>query len=330
MAWEPLVSVVLPSRDRPERLARALRSVLAQDHRRLEVLVVDDASEVPARAVVERVGAGDDRVRVDRSERNIGAGAARNRALGVARGEVVAFLDDDDRWEPTKVRRQVGLLSTRPEVGIVTCHYRIERELGSGRATSGGGAVRAGGAVHRGPDRVEAGQLLWFNLPGSFLCGMVRREAVEGELWLDEGFPSVEDWDFWVRCARGTAIGVVPEVLAVLTVHGGGRRSDPASEAAGLAVFAERHGEAMSGVGRAYQRAHREMAGGTGWGHRAAVLRALASSSPRASALLLAEQGARQLGRLWGDPGLVERTLARLVPGEVPGQVAGERAGARR
>lgn len=301
MTGDPLVSVVLPTRDRPRRLADAVASVLAQTYRRLEVLVVDDASSTPADTVLGPLSGRDPRVRVLRHDRPQGAGAARNAALAAARGELVAFLDDDDRWDPPKLERQVAYLHDHPAVGIVTAHHRV--------AVEGGGAP----VVHRGPPRLHAGHLLWFNLPGSFVCGLVRRQAVGSDLHLDPTFPSVEDWDFWLRCSRRTAIGVVPEVLATLTVHGGPRRSARRSEHPGLVAFAARHGQAMTPACRAYHRAHQQMALGQGWGHRARVAAAVAAASGRAGPVLVAEQVARQLGRRRGDPGLVERTVAQLA-----------------
>jgi glycosyltransferase involved in cell wall biosynthesis len=124
----PLVSVVLPTRNRPERLVRALRSVLAQSYTNLEVLIVDDASTVPVAEAVEGVAIGDSRVRQFRLATNSGAAAARNEAFAQARGGVIAFIDDDDLWKPDKLARQVDYLSRHPDVGIVTSDFEIVAE----------------------------------------------------------------------------------------------------------------------------------------------------------------------------------------------------------
>jgi glycosyltransferase involved in cell wall biosynthesis len=93
LATEPLVSVVLPTRDRPDRLRRAVDSVLAQRYKHWELLVVDDGGTSDSESVVD--AAGDPRLRWTRIDHQ-GVCAARNTGLARARGEIVAYLDDDN------------------------------------------------------------------------------------------------------------------------------------------------------------------------------------------------------------------------------------------
>jgi len=300
-APDPLVSVVLPTHDRPVRLARALASVMTQSYRRLEILVVDDASAPPARAVVEEVAGADGRVRLLRLPEQAGAARARNAALARARGELVAFLDDDDTWEPDKVKRQVEVLTAWPALGMVTCDY-TEVDEAAGTAD-----------VYRGPVWFTAEQVQWRNFPGSFSFVMVRRSLLGDTLRVDESFPSMGDWDLWLRCLRRAPAAVVAEPLVRHAVHGKSGFADRAAERCGRELFLRKHGSAMPPVCRAYLAAHLRMFDGRGWRHRGAVARSLATLSPRASALLVAEQTAHQLGLATHDPGLVARTMARLV-----------------
>ncbi|HVA73619.1 MAG TPA: glycosyltransferase family 2 protein [Acidimicrobiales bacterium] len=300
----PLVSVVLPTRNRPGRLPRALSSVLAQTYKRLELLVVDDASSTPAEEVVDQVGRGDRRVQLLRFEKQMGASAARNAAFKRAAGDVIAFIDDDDQWKPQKLERQVSYLAAHPRTGIVTADFEVMDER------------RAEILIHRGPASFRRHHLWWFNLPGSFVCGIARREAVDGELWLDESFLSAEDWDMWVRCARRTSIGVVKEVLGRQTLHADGQLTDPSSRLQGLKAFEGRHAPSLSKASLAFLRAHQQMEMGTGIRKRLNVLRSLATDSPRASTLLLVEQSARQIGKVRRDPGLVDRALVRAIGSE--------------
>lgn len=99
-----LVSVVVPTHNRPEMLARALRSVVSQTYANIEVIVVDDHSDRPAKEVVDRIG--DARIRCVRNERCVGGSMARNVGMAHAKGQYVAFLDDDDEFSPDKIRRQ--------------------------------------------------------------------------------------------------------------------------------------------------------------------------------------------------------------------------------
>jgi glycosyltransferase involved in cell wall biosynthesis len=301
-AVRPLVSVVLPTRNRHERLCRALQSVLAQSYSNLEVLVVDDGSTVPVADAMEGVARGDGRVRLFRLTNNSGAACARNVALSHARGGVIAFIDDDDLWKPEKLERQIQFLSDHPQVGIVTSDFEVLDERHPDTILT-----------YRGPRELSSEHLMWFCLPGSFSCNIVRRDAVGGELWLDETFPSVEDWDMWVRCAQHTSIGVVAEALGQRIFHAGGHLSEPSSNLKGLKAFERRHEDSMSKACLAFLRAHQRMQMGTGWRKRGNVLRSLVTASPKASALLVLEQSTRQLGNFRGDPGLVERALARAI-----------------
>lgn len=279
--------------------------MLAQTYRNFEVIVVDDASPEPAADVVAAVAGDDRRVHFVTHPSNRGAAAARNTAFARAGGDVVAFIDDDDRWAPQKLDREVAFLEEHPEVDIVTADYELAVERPSGTVTF----------PYRGPRRLRPHHMLWFNLPGSFVCGMVRRRGpLEEEIYLDEAFPSVEDWDFWLRCARvGGGIAVLPEVLGRLTVHDEGRLSDPESIVKGRRMFRARHEHLMSPACRAYNVAHEKMELGAGWHKRINVLRSMATGSARASALLVLEQSARQVGRVTGDPALDSRLLARAI-----------------
>ncbi|MFN8024904.1 MAG: glycosyltransferase family A protein [Acidimicrobiia bacterium] len=111
----PTVSVVIPAYDSDRYLPQAIRSVLAQDHVPLEILVVDDGSTDDTVMVARRFGS---LVTVIRCEHR-GIAATRNAGIAAARGEVVAFLDADDVWLPDKLARQVALLVADPDLELV-------------------------------------------------------------------------------------------------------------------------------------------------------------------------------------------------------------------
>ncbi len=95
----PLVSIIMPSRDRVTVLPRALDSVLAQRYCAWELLVIDDGSADDSAPLLDAYRARDARIRVFRQERR-GVSAARNRGLAEAKGELIAYLDSDNRWHP--------------------------------------------------------------------------------------------------------------------------------------------------------------------------------------------------------------------------------------
>lgn len=116
----PLVSCIVPCFDGERYLAEAIESILAQTHRPIDPIVVDDGSTDGSPAVVRRFAG------VVRSVRqpNSGPGAACNRGLDLARGELIAFLEQDDLWEPDKLARQVAALAADPEAGFCVAHAR--------------------------------------------------------------------------------------------------------------------------------------------------------------------------------------------------------------
>lgn len=102
----PRVSVVIPTRNRPQSVMAAVRSALAQTVPPLEVIVVIDGPDpVTAEALAQ---AGEPLVRVLQNEASRGAGAARNTGIRAARGDYVALLDDDDTWRPRKLEAQLA------------------------------------------------------------------------------------------------------------------------------------------------------------------------------------------------------------------------------
>lgn len=118
----PRVSVIIPFLDGEQYLAEAIDSVLAQTFTDYEVLLVDDGSG-PAATTIARRYAGPDGGTVRYVEHpgheNRGLSATRNLGLEVARGELIALLDADDVWHPTKLADQVAILDAHPEVGMV-------------------------------------------------------------------------------------------------------------------------------------------------------------------------------------------------------------------
>ena len=120
---DPLVSVILPVRDGESFIGDTLDSALGQTHRNLEVVVVDDGSRDRTRAILDTWAERDSRMRV-LSQANRGVAAARNRAIDAARGDLVAPLDADDLWEPTKIERQVRRMTEGGDgVGLVYCWW---------------------------------------------------------------------------------------------------------------------------------------------------------------------------------------------------------------
>ena len=117
---KPLISVLVSVYNAAPYVGEAIESVLAQTHRPLELIVVDDGSTDGSGDIVKAYG---DDVRYEYHER-LGIGAARNRAVELARGELFAFLDADDRFVPDKLERQLAQLDADPQLDMVFGHVR--------------------------------------------------------------------------------------------------------------------------------------------------------------------------------------------------------------
>lgn len=125
---DPLVSVIVPVHAGERFLGAALDSIAAQTHPRVETIVIDDGSpDRSAEIASARAG-----VRVLRQERG-GVAAARNTGAAAARGELLAFLDQDDEWHPAKLARQVATLRERTDVALVLTHMHIILTAGTPR-----------------------------------------------------------------------------------------------------------------------------------------------------------------------------------------------------
>jgi glycosyltransferase involved in cell wall biosynthesis len=108
----PLVSAVVPTRNRPDLVCRAVRSALNQTYPNLEVVIVVDGPDPATVAALEELRS--PRVRIIALSENVGGSEARNIGAREARGEWVALLDDDDEWLPEKTSLQMALLRKSP------------------------------------------------------------------------------------------------------------------------------------------------------------------------------------------------------------------------
>jgi glycosyltransferase involved in cell wall biosynthesis len=194
----PLVSVIIPTRDRPELAARAVRSALAQTYANQEIVVVDDGSVMPL--VLPPELALDERVHTVRLDTASGAGRARNAGVQASKGTLLAFLDDDDRWRPAKIERQVQVLSDDGEAAAVETGY----ELWNGSRL-----------VERyvpSPDRDLPGELL--EVPRMQPSTVLIRRSAFAELGgFDPTLLRVQDWDLWIRFADSYQAIALPQVL---------------------------------------------------------------------------------------------------------------------
>ncbi|MBI3154315.1 MAG: glycosyltransferase family 2 protein [Burkholderiales bacterium] len=197
----PTVSVVVPAYNVAWCVRKAVDSVLAQDWRDFELVVVDDGSTDDTAEVLASYG---DAVRVLR-QRNGGMSSARNAGIRAARGELIAFLDADDWWLPAKLSRQVALMQGRPGLGFCSCAARVVdmdgAQLNLWRCPQWQGPLLVylfqGGA----------------SVPGSSSAVLARRELVLAAGCFDESLRGAEDPDLWIRLAAVADYACIDEPL---------------------------------------------------------------------------------------------------------------------
>jgi glycosyltransferase involved in cell wall biosynthesis len=205
MNW-PSVGVVIPTRNRPELVRKAIAGVRDQRYPgELKILVVYDQTEPDY--LLAAAGTGDEPpVLVLTNWRTSGLAGARNTGILALDTDYVAFCDDDDRWQPDKLRRQVAALLAEPDSEFATCAIEVEFE---GRSTP-----RLAGRSRVTVDELARSRMAMLH-SSSFL---VRREALTapdaiGLVAEDAPGSQNEDWDLLLRAARRAPLVHLDEPL---------------------------------------------------------------------------------------------------------------------
>lgn len=213
-AYQPLVSVCIPTRDRAHWLGEALHSVFRQTLQDFEVVVYDDASTDATGDVVERFDA--TRVRYLRHERSVGVARNRNACLSVARGRYVAWLDSDDRYLPHMLALQVAALEARPRAAFA--HGAFAVIDAHGRQLPDWPLPYSRDTVEPGRRALE--ELVTRNYVGAPTV-VVRRSAHSVAGPYCDDLPSGEDWDMWLRLSLVGDVVYTTRTVAQYRWHSG-------------------------------------------------------------------------------------------------------------
>jgi glycosyltransferase involved in cell wall biosynthesis len=204
-----LVSVVIPTLNRPKLLLRAIGSVLRQTHQEIEVIVVVDRPDPDTVSAVQAVN--DPRLQLIVNAYSLTAAGARNAGADHAKGEWIAFLDDDDEWLPNKLERQIAFASGRAP-SLVSCLSRVVTPTATyvrpqvvyDSSTSIDEYLFDRRSLFKGPGFIQTSSYL---LPRR-LFDKVRFNVESAH----------DDWEFVLRLSKqaGARIETVPEVLVIL------------------------------------------------------------------------------------------------------------------
>jgi glycosyltransferase involved in cell wall biosynthesis len=206
----PLVSAIIPTRNRSDMLIRAVKSVANQTYPNLEIIIVSDGSEYDVEATI-RKECNSKSCRVIKNTRTPGAAGARNSGFYESRGEFIGFLDDDDEWMPDKISRQVETFQkSHSSVGIViTSYFIVQDALRILRTRS------LEGDVFR--------SLCKEHNAGNTSSPLMRRNVFEKAGLFDEELRAAQDTDLWLRIAKHYHFTTVNEPLAVIHWEGSDR-----------------------------------------------------------------------------------------------------------
>lgn len=188
---QPKISIVISAYNRPEPLVEAVASALDQTYPNKEVIVVDDCSPVDLKAALAPFG---DRIRYHRRETGGGPSATRNTGVEIASGDYVAFLDDDDIWQPNKLAVQLAAMGTRD---ASVCGFSV---------------LETGRLVVRPVTSIDTGMLLYGNKFAGTTGFMAKRARLVAEPF-DETLRWGEDWDIYVRYSQREPLVYVPQPL---------------------------------------------------------------------------------------------------------------------
>jgi glycosyltransferase involved in cell wall biosynthesis len=186
----PAISVITPAYNVAPYIAHTIESALSQTVSDLELIVIDDGSSDDTFEIASGYARRDPRVRLIQQP-NRGISAARNRALRVASGSLIAILDGDDIWLPHYLERQVRILAEHPEIDVVT---------GNGWFLGG---PRDGEPARPWPDRRDPPALksMLEDETAVFIMSVFHRRVYERVGGFDESLRTNEDYDFWIRAA---------------------------------------------------------------------------------------------------------------------------------
>jgi len=236
-----LVTIYIPTRNRIELLRRAVQSCLTQTYRQLEIIIVDDNSELTIKQQVKALELLDSRIKVVLNEQSGGACHARNTALALATGEFVTGLDDDDEFMPGRVASFVNYWQQKPDVSFLSSGYLIK--------TAGNKTLSSS----KGKRLVTLDDLLYANIVGNQV--FTKTSYLREIAGFDTALPSCQDYDTWIRLAGRFGAGMrCPEISYIVHQdHGSERISTNQRRLSGYKYLFDKHRGLMNGQQQASQ-----------------------------------------------------------------------------
>jgi glycosyltransferase involved in cell wall biosynthesis len=207
---QALVSVVIPVYNGISYLEKTVVSILSQNYKNIEVILVDDGSRDKSKDLIQKLADSDDRIKAFYNE-NGGVAFARNFAISKARGEYIAFCDQDDLWLESKLSKQIPLFNNS-QVGLVYSGAIADYVL-TGKQSKPNFLKKYRGRVFE-----NIAQLNMFTC----CTAVVRKSDLKkvGGFDTDRSLMGVDDWHLWLKLSLVCEFDFVPEYLAIHVFHG--------------------------------------------------------------------------------------------------------------
>ncbi|MBW8010755.1 MAG: glycosyltransferase [Chloroflexi bacterium] len=219
----PRLSIVIPTYNRGHYIFECLQSIWDQGYQDYEILVVDDGSTDNTLEILQPL-IENKKVKLLHQTKS-GAAAARNKGVINATGELIAFLDSDDIFYPSKLKKQAEYMDQHPSVMILHSNFNKFDDFGNDLGTK----YTSFFSGHIYPEI-----LLYWEMLMATSCVIVRADLFNEIGLFDEDLTSAEDLDLWARIARKYPIHHMPEILAGIRVH-------PQNISVDKSKMAERH-----------------------------------------------------------------------------------------
>ena len=206
----PKVSIIIPTYNRANLLSRAIKSVLNQTFKDFELIIVDDGSTDNTKGVVEEFQKKDSRIKYIWQENSGAPAKPKNTGIRQARGEYVAFLDDDDEWFPKKLEKQIELFEDN--IGFVGCNILIVDQISQ---------LLKKFKMPEYPYKIFFEKLLGGDFTFTSSIVVVKREVLDEFGFFDENLKFGDDWDLWLRISKKYRFAFVPDFLVKYYIHQG-------------------------------------------------------------------------------------------------------------
>ena len=187
------VSIVIPTKNRPQLLNRAINSILKQTYEDWELFIINDAETKAT------INFSDSRIQIINNKNKTGANGARNTGINLATGNYIAFLDDDDAWDENKLLKQVNLMDTTK---AILC-YTGKKIIYQKKNTS---MTRFSYRTHILSPQFT---LQLHNYIGTTSSVIIRSDALYDGILFDESLHSLQDYDFYLQLVeKGSFVGI--------------------------------------------------------------------------------------------------------------------------